>query len=325
MTPQATHPSARSSTGQSGAARPFYGIWATLQLPIDESDRIIRSKLAGQISHLLRSGVHGIYSNGTACEFDMQTEEEFDWLNGELAGACHRAGMPFQVGVSHSSPTVLLGRLRRALALKPTGLQFILPAWSALNDQEVIDYCRRVADEANGLPLVLYSPPHAKRALDPVMFGRLADSVPSLVATKLVDGDEAWYAQMKAHAGRLALFVPGHQLATGFSRGAAGSFSNVACLSPAGARKWYDQMQTDLPGALELEKRIRAFLGAHVAPRLGGPTGLSNQAADKLLATIGGWAEITPRVRWPYHSFELSYAEQLRPIAREMMPEILPS
>jgi len=302
--------------------RPFHGTWATVLLPIDENDQIAREKLNGQLKHLVSSGIQGIYTNGTAGEFEMQTEGEFDWLTECVAAACKPARMRFQIGVSHTSPTVLISRLRRACRLDPTGFQFILPAWSALNDDEVLDFCKAVADEALGKPLVLYSPPHAKRVLDPVMFGRIAHAVPSIKAVKLVDGDESWYAQMQEHAPSLALFVPGHQLATGYSRGAAGSFSNVAALSPRGAARWFEQMKTDLPAALDLEKRIRAFQAAHVHPRMKGPSTLSNQAADKLMASVGNWADVGTRVRWPYHSFDQSYAEQLRPIARQMMPEL---
>ena len=315
-------PAPTSAPSRTPEPRPFYGTWATVLLPIDERDQIIRDKLDDQLAYLVGSGVQGVYTNGTAGEFEMQTEEEFDWLTERVAAACGRAGMAFQIGVSHTSPTVLMERLRRARTVNPTGFQFILPAWSALNDNEVIDFCKRVAEEAQGKPLVLYSPPHAKRPLDRVMFGRVASAVPSIKAVKLVDGDEAWYAQMREHAPGLALFVPGHQLATGYGRGAAGSFSNVAALSPRGAARWFEQMKTDLPAALDLERRIRAFQAAHVHPRMKGPDALSNQAADKLLATVGNWADVGTRVRWPYRSFEQGDAEGLRPVAREMMPEL---
>lgn len=155
------------------------------------------------------------------------------------------------------------------------------------------------------------------------MFGRIAAAVPEIVAVKLMDGDDAWYEQMRAQPGRLALFVPGHQLASGFKRGAAGSYSNVACINPMGACNWYAQMQTQLLAALELESRIQHFMTTHIASHLRGPQARSNQAADKLLATIDGWAEVGTRVRFPYQSFDSDYADTLRPVAESLIPEII--
>jgi dihydrodipicolinate synthase/N-acetylneuraminate lyase len=119
----------------------------------------------------------------------------------------------------------------------------------------------------------------------------------------------------------LAVFVPGHHLATGIANGAAGSYSNVACLSPAGAQRWYDQMQADLPGALELEARIRRFMDAEIAPLIV-QEGYPNGALDKLLAAIGGWADVGTRLRWPYRWLEPQEAIRLRPIAKSMLPEL---
>lgn len=117
--------------------------------------------------------------------------------------------------------------------------------------------------------------------------------------------------------------MPGHRLASGFKNGAAGSFSNVACINPNGAVRWFEQMHTDLPASLELESRIQKFMTEQVASKMKGPDALSNQAADKLLASVGGWGDVGTRVRFPYHSFPASYVDEIRPIARRLMPELV--
>ena len=48
------------------------------------------------------------------------------------------------------------------------------------------------------------------------------------------------------------------------ARGAAGSYSNVACLNPRGARRWFELMESDPARALEWEGRIQAFFKAHM-------------------------------------------------------------
>ena len=93
-----------------------------------------------------------------------------------------------------------------------------------------------------------------------------AEQIPSLVGIKVGGGDDAWYERMRPLAGRLSIFVPGHALATGYARGAAGSYSNVACLQPAGAKRWNRLMQTDLAAAQAIEAQIQQFMKAHVLP-----------------------------------------------------------
>jgi len=298
------------------------GNWAAVLLPINEDERIDYARLADELEALVAARVDGIYTNGTAGEFYNQTEDEFDRLSMLVADRCERAGVPFQIGVSHMGPRISLERLRRAAALRPGAVQVILPDWFPVTDDEAVAFLERMAEAADPIGLVLYNPPHAKRVLSPAEIGRLKAAVPALVGVKVADGDEAWYTAMRAHTAGLAVFVPGHRLATGYRLGAHGSYSNVACLHPAGAQRWYDQMTTDIEAALELETRLRTFMGGHVLPFIA-HHGYPDPAVDKLLACIGGWADVGTRLRWPYRWIPESEAERLRPLAREAVPEIL--
>ena len=297
------------------------GNWATLLLPINQDQSIDSARLANEIDILISMRVDGIYSNGTAGEFYNQTEDEFDRVSALLAGQCNKAGIPFQIGVSHMSPQISLERLRRAVPLQPSAVQVILPDWFPPDDQEAVAFLRRMGEVAGPIGLVLYNPPHAKRVLRPEELGRLKAAVPSLVGVKVADGDEQWYAAIRDHAAGLSVFVPGHRLATGYSLGAHGSYSNVACLSPIGAQRWYEQMRTDLDAALELETRLRSFMDQHILPFIT-EQGYSNQAVDKLLAAIGAWADIGTRLRWPYKWIPQAEADRLKPVAKAMLPEV---
>ncbi|MGO7961837.1 hypothetical protein AB9E07_36085, partial [Rhizobium leguminosarum] len=63
----------------------------------------------------------------------------------------------------------------------------------------------------------------------------------------IADGDASWYAEARLYLSSLSIFVPGHHLATGTKEGvAAGSFSNVDCLSPRGAQAWTVSMRNDI-------------------------------------------------------------------------------
>lgn len=298
------------------------GNWATLLLPIADDDSIDFGRLKAEIDALIGAGVDGIYSNGTAGEFHNQTESEYDRVQETLAGACAAAGMPFVIGACHSDPMVTRQRVARAAALAPRAVQVILPDWWPLTNDEAVDFLDLVAHAADGVPLVLYNPPHAKRVLTPPELGWVLARAPTVEAVKLGDGDAAWYAAAREHLGGVSLFVPGHHLATGMREGgAAGAFSNVACLSPAGAQRWTNAMASDLDGCLDIERRLQAFIDTHVWP-FRRDHGCSNAALDKLLAAIGDWAPVGTRLRRPYRFIDAGEARRLRPIAREAVPEL---
>ena len=302
------------------AASAIKGTWGTLLLPIRDDDAIDFGRLRGEIAALAQAGLQGVYSNGTAGEFYAQTEEEFDEINGILAAECERLGLPFQIGVSHMSAQVSLARLRRAVSLRPAAVQVILPDWMAVTPEEAVSFLGRMAESAGPIGLVVYNPPGAKKVLEPEEWHWVLERVPQVVGIKVAGGDAAWYARMRPVLARIAVFVAGHTLATGVAHGAAGSYSNVACLNPRTAAQWYEVMHTDPERADAVEQRLRAFFRAHIIPFITEQK-YTNGAVDKLLAAIGGWAEIGTRLRWPYRSIPEDEARRLREIARDELPE----
>lgn len=298
----------------------IFGNWATMLLPIEEDESINYNKLSRQIDLLIDMKVDGIYSNGTAGEFHNQTEEEFDKINTLLAEKCNTAGMPFQVGCNHMSPKLALERLKRTIALKPGAVQVILPDWFPPTMPEIISYLRLMSDTAGDIGLVLYNPPHAKKKLTAQDFYEIKKAGINLVGCKLPGGDEQWYAEMKELVPGISLFTPGHRLATGIGLGANGSYSNVACLHPKIAQQWYEMMISDPEKSLELEKRIQLFITNHIYPFIK-DKGYSDPAVDKLMACVTGWADLTPRLRWPYRWIGEEDLQITRAACREIIPE----
>jgi 4-hydroxy-tetrahydrodipicolinate synthase len=295
------------------------GTYATLLLPIRADDVIDFDKLENQLDYLVCSGVDGVYAHGTAGEFYSLTEAEFFRVNELLAEKCERAGVPFQIGACFPTPQIAIERARSAAEFRPGAIQVILPDWYPPSLQESIAFLDRVGEEIAPVPMVLYNPPHAKRVLEPEEFAVLCERIPSLVGVKVGGGDEAWYERMCPLATRLSIFVPGHMLATGYARGASGSYSNIACLQPAGATRWNRLMKTNWQGAKAIETQIQQFLQAYVLP-FRDQQGSSNMALDKLLACIGNWASVGTRLRWPYTGIAEQEVERLRIVARERIP-----
>lgn len=302
----------------------IYGNWATLLLPINEDDSIDFDRLAREIDLLISMQVNGIYSNGTAGEFYNQTEQEFDQINHLLAEKCNAANMAFQIGCSHMSPIISLQRVRRAVGMTPSAIQITLPNWAPLSFTEITDFLEKMIQAAGPIGLVLYNPPHAGQVLSPADYVALkkAGILDQLVGCKVAGGDERWYKEMTSLTDdkSFSIFIPGHFLATGLSRGASGAYSNVACIHPGVAQRWYEQTKKDPLGALELESRIQQFMQTAIVPFLGA-SGYSNTAADKLLAAVGGWSAIGTRIRWPYRSFPKTEVEKIRKSALTFIPE----
>jgi len=299
-------------------AEEIRGNWATVLLPINKDDSIDYGRLREEVERIVAFGVDGLYTNGTAGEFHTQTEEEFDRIQELVSGISEKAQVPFQIGVSHMSPQLSRERLRRAVGLRPSAVQVIMPDWVFPQEGEDIAFMEGMAEVADGIGLILYNPLHAKRQLTPKRFGELKQAVPSFLGVKVVGGDADWYSQMRKEMKGLSVFVPGHLSATGIKEGAHGAYSNVACIHPLGAQKWTDLMFEDMEAALKVEADLQRFMNEHVAPL--SRMGYSNSALDKLVTAIGGWAPVGTRLRWPLRFFEEEKAVSLREVFKRQAP-----
>ena len=300
----------------------IFGNWATLLLATDSDGSVNWGKLADEIDVLIASQPNGIYSNGTAAEFYSQREDEFDRISEMLAIKCEKAGIPFQIGVSHMSPQISMESLSRIRHLKPGAVQLILPDWFPVTIEEAISFLRKMESVAGEIGLVLYNPPHAKKILRPEEWQKIKQEVPNLQGLKVFDqnADPEWYKQVRENNEGLSVFIPGHRMISGIRKGANGAYSNVACLNPFAAQKWYNLSLTDPESALELEKRINQFMSEFISPFIT-EHHYPNHACDRFMALLGGWADVGENLRWPYRSIPVSWIEPVRKEASRIIPE----
>lgn len=297
------------------------GIWCSIQLPILADNRIDFNSLKEEIDILTNTSIQGIYSNGTAAEFYNQTESEFDEINENMADICHKKGFPFQIGASHMSPIISRERIRRTKSLNPRAFQIILPEWLPLNSDEQLSFLVEIIEEADPIPVVLYSPGHSKTVLTPSDFKRLSNRFPQLIGIKVGAGGAEWYAEMREMDADLAVFVPGHRLATGIKEGVAkGSYSNVACIDPNGAQKWFEIILDNIDEGIRIETQILQFFEECVFPLA--RAGYSDAALDKLLWALSGRRTTSTRLRWPYIGVRDHVVEDVRKIARRILPDL---
>lgn len=296
----------------------IFGTWATVLTPF-EDDTLDLAALDHELEVLVAAHPEGIYTHGTAGEFFNQTEAEWDAVVTRVARDCEAAGLAFQLGASHPSPVMALERIRRARALEPSAIQVILPDWLPLSMDEVKRVIAAYAAEAADIGLVLYNPPHAKNVLSPAQLDTLTREFAAIVGVKVADGDDAWYEAMQPTLDRVSVFVPGHHVATGLTKGARGAYSNVACLHPAGAVAWAQRSLKDPGWGLEVEMQVRAFFDHAIAPLIA--KGYSGVTLDKALAAAGGHLGDVARVRWPHATATPQEVGRVREAARRMLPD----
>ena len=288
-------------------------------LPIAPDESIDLGRLREELEVLVSAELAGCYTNGTAGELHALDEAEHDAVSEIVAQRCGRAGVAFQIGASHMSGQVSLSRIARARSLQPAAIQVVLPDWLPLSPIEVRAAVERMVSVADPVPIVLYNPPHAKTVCTPEQMADLANELPGLIGVK-VAGDDEYFLRLHAAAPQLSLFAPGHFLAHARHLGAVGSYSNIACLDPAGALAWERQMDADPDGADAFGRRILDFFDQYMKPLKA--QGYSDTALDKALAAVGGWAPVGTRTRWPYSAVPDEEIATLRPIARAALPEL---
>jgi dihydrodipicolinate synthase/N-acetylneuraminate lyase len=223
----------------------------------------------------------------------------------------------YQLGASHPCPHTALERLRRGRDYAPGAFQVILADWWPTRMEDAIRCLERFAAVADPIPLVLYNPPHAKRVFTADEVRQLKAAVPALIGCKGTQYEQL----LPDGVPGLALFAGGRVLADAWPKGARGAYSEVACMNPWGAVRWYELMTRDLPAAQEIGRRLTAWRARHIVP-LNQQLGFAGPYNDKLFAAIGDWAPIGTRMRWPYRGVEPALAASLRPAARAEVPEI---
>lgn len=297
------------------------GVWATVLLDIGPDESIRLDAIDQQIAAFAAAGLDGVYCNGTATEVHLQTEAQTRLVSARTVAAARAHRLPVQVGAAHPLPHEALDRVAFAATLAPDAIQVTLPDWTPIDGAIALRFLGAAAETAAGVPLVLYNPPHAKTVLSPDALAEIAQACPGLIGLKSGGGDAGWYDTMASLLDRLSVFIPGHYYASGRSRGAHGSYSNMACLSPAGAVAWARLTETDLEAALNLEARIAAFMTDGVAPML--EAGWPGFACDKAMALAGGWSELSPQMLWPHAPIPAAAVARIAAAARRHLPDFM--
>jgi 4-hydroxy-tetrahydrodipicolinate synthase len=179
------------------------GISGILVTPFDDSDRIAPQRLAPIIDRAVGAGVHILVSNGNTGEFYSLTLDEA--LNMVAATADLVAGRAPLVGGAGRS---VADACRLAAASAKAGCAAVMmhqPPDPFVSPRGTVDYARRVADAADGLPVVLYI---RNDAIGPAAFAALSE-IPSVVGVKWATPNPIKLAEAMAASDQRLIWVGG--------------------------------------------------------------------------------------------------------------------
>lgn len=154
------------------------GISGILVTPFDEADRIAPNRLAPVIDRAIAAGVHILVSNGNTGEFySLAIDEALDMV---AATADLVAGRAPLVGGAGRSVAEACKLARASAKAGCSAIMMHQPPDPFVSPRGVVDYARRVAEAADGLPVVLYI---RNDAIGAATFAALS-AIPQVVGVK---------------------------------------------------------------------------------------------------------------------------------------------
>lgn len=150
------------------------GIIAAMQTPMLEDGRIHEAEMRKQINRQIEAGADAIFCLGTNGEFYiMDKEEKIRVMEIFVEEAAGRVPVYAGTGCVSTKDTIELSLKAQEIGVDV--LSVITPYFAALNQDELYEHYKAVA-EAAALPIVLYNiPARTGASLAPATVGRLAD------------------------------------------------------------------------------------------------------------------------------------------------------
>jgi dihydrodipicolinate synthase/N-acetylneuraminate lyase len=165
-------------------------ILPTVCIPWTPALRVDVPRFQAMVRGRLASGIRHLYVFGTAGEGYAVTEAHFDTIVRAFVEACADTdGAQPMVGLIAQSAATQAERAERASALGVRDLQFTLPAWGTLTDDEVRAFLRFLLPRFPQTRFLHYNLLRAGRLVPAPLYAELAEEHRNLVATKQGTGD----------------------------------------------------------------------------------------------------------------------------------------
>ena len=169
----------------------------TVNLP--EAARMVDAVVEGGVDVLLTNGTFGEGATVTATELYEFTDTVVQTVAGRV---------PYFGGPTTLNTRDTVARARRLADIGVDGLFLGRPMWLPLDERQIVQYYRDVAEAVPDLALIVYDNPGAfKGKISPGAYAELA-TIPQVVAAKhmgILLGGGAFVADLKAVRGRIRL------------------------------------------------------------------------------------------------------------------------
>jgi len=217
----------------------FHGVFPYLVSPVDGEGRIRTDVLGALVSHLIKSGVHGLTPLGSTGEFAYLTREQRVLV---VRTTVETAGkrVPVVAGVASTAIADAVEQAKSYQTLGVDGILAILEAYFPLKDAQVETYFRAIADAVD-IPVVLYTNPQFQRSdLSLDVIARLA-AHPRIKYIKDASTNTGRLLSVMNRAPKLKVFsASAHIPAAVMLIGGVGWMAGPACIVPRQSVKLYD-------------------------------------------------------------------------------------
>jgi len=232
----------------------FHGVMPPIPTPFAQDYSVNEEGLRGLIEYLIENGVHAIIPLGSTGEFaKLSIDERKRVLKVSIDQAAGR--IPVIAGTAAVATREAIELSQHAQETGADGLQIVAPYYGKINETEVFEHFRQIA-EAVSIPVLIYNNPVTSGIdVSPELLARLSE-VPNIEGVKEATSDSRRIRRIISLAGdRLSVFVgTDDNVLEGFALGAKGWVSGTGNLIPRQAVAFYEAavVQNDIEKARAL-------------------------------------------------------------------------
>jgi dihydrodipicolinate synthase/N-acetylneuraminate lyase len=136
------------------------------------------------VKRLIENGLTHIYIFGTAGEGYAVTNNQFKEIVKVFAEEMKEFGLFPMVGIISLSQQIMIERIEIAYSYGIRDFMFALPAWGALNDEELRSFINRICTPYPDCRFVHYNNTRSKKIITIKEYESLAVEIPNLVGAK---------------------------------------------------------------------------------------------------------------------------------------------
>jgi dihydrodipicolinate synthase/N-acetylneuraminate lyase len=289
--------------------------------PWDDDEQLAEDVFRREIRHAVDAGFRRIYVFGTAGEGYAVDSARFRRVIEVFGDELRDTDATPMVGVIGLSTANVLERLAVAHEMGFREFQVSLPAWSVLDDREVIGYLTAVCGAYPDSLFMHYNTARVGRIVDGGLYRQLVERIPNLVATKTMTADVGVVGGVVREAPELMHFLTEQSIATGALHGEVALLGTFGGLAP---KKSWALLDAANDGRQPEAAAIGAWF-ARLSDTIFGPLMVDRRvdgAYDKLIERLSPGLEDFPlRMLSPYRSISDTEAAEAARVLREQFPD----